>query len=123
MNCYKHTDRQALAVCRECGKATCQECCSDTGHGIACSQTCADQLRDSYRLRTQMQQSVGIGARPPMPASVTTYAFFGLILLITGVYLSLTRPGLDFLTFAMAAAFFVMAGVTYRSHRSACRSC
>ena len=123
MNCYKHADQQAVGVCRECGKATCRECCDDTGHGIACSQTCAEQLRDSYQLRTRMQQSFDIGGQPPMPASVITYAFFGLILLATGVYLSLTRPGLDFLTFAMAAAFFVMAGVTYKRYRSNCQSC
>jgi hypothetical protein len=70
-----------------------------------------------------MQQILGIGAQPPMPASVPTYTFFGLILLTTGVYLSLTRPDPDFLTFATAAAFFIMAGVTYKRYRIACTGC
>jgi hypothetical protein len=123
MNCYRHADRSAVAVCRNCGKAACGACCDETARGVACSQTCADEIRDSYRLKQRLKQSFGIGAPPPMPASVPTYTFFGLILLITGVYLSLTRPGLDFLTFGLAAAFFVMAGATYRNYRTACQSC
>ncbi|MCH8073343.1 MAG: hypothetical protein IIA09_15495 [Proteobacteria bacterium] len=58
-----------------------------------------------------------------MPASVPTYFFFGLILLVTGVYLSFVRPGIDFLTLAMAAAFFVMSAVTYKRFRNSCPTC
>jgi len=58
-----------------------------------------------------------------MPASVPTYFFFGLILLLTGLYLSISRPGIDFLTLAMAAAFFVMSAVTYRRFRNSCPTC
>jgi hypothetical protein len=58
-----------------------------------------------------------------MPASVPTYFFFGLILLLTGVYLSFVRPGIDFLTLAMAAAFFVMSAVTHRRFRNSCPTC
>lgn len=58
-----------------------------------------------------------------MPASIPTYFFFGLILVMTGTYLSFTRPGIDFLTLAMAAAFFVMSGVTYKRYRDTCLTC
>jgi ABC-type multidrug transport system permease subunit len=58
-----------------------------------------------------------------MPASVPTYFFFGLILLVTGAYLSFVRPGIDFLTLAMAAAFFVMSAVTYKRFRKSCPTC
>jgi hypothetical protein len=58
-----------------------------------------------------------------MPASVPTYFFFGLILLVTGSYLSLVRPGIDYMTLAMSAAFFVMSAVTYRRFRAGCSTC
>ncbi len=58
-----------------------------------------------------------------MPASVPTYFFFGLILVMTGIYLSFTQSGIDFLTLAMAAVFFVMSGVTYKRYRDACLTC
>ena len=123
MHCYQHTNRHAVAVCRNCGKAACPECCNDTGEGVACSTSCADEIRDSYRLQRRLKQSFGIGMQPPMPTSVPTYTFFGLILLVTGIYFSLTRPGLDFLTLALAAVFFVMAGATYRRYRTTCLRC
>jgi hypothetical protein len=64
-----------------------------------------------------------IGSQPPLPSSVPTYFFFGLILLVTGTYLSFVRPGIDFLTLAMAAAFFVMSAVTYKRFRNSCPTC
>jgi hypothetical protein len=70
-----------------------------------------------------MMQSFGVGMRPPLPASVPTYFFFGLILLATGLYLSFTRPEADYLTLAMSAVFFVMAGVTWKRYNDVCSSC
>jgi hypothetical protein len=58
-----------------------------------------------------------------MPASVPTYFFFGLILLATGIYLSFARPDIDYLTLAMSAVFFVMAGVTYKRYNDVCSNC
>jgi ABC-type multidrug transport system permease subunit len=66
---------------------------------------------------------LGIGSQPPLPSSVPTYFFFGLILLVTGTYLSFVQPGIDFLTLAMAAAFFVMSAVTYKRFRNSCPTC
>ena len=59
----------------------------------------------------------------PMPASIPTYFFFGLILLATGIYISFTRPDIDYLTIAVAMVFFVMSGVSYKRYRDACLHC
>ncbi len=123
MHCYRHREDDAVALCQNCGKAACPDCCEDKGQGIACCWTCAEELQQTRRLNERLAQSVGIGSQPPMPASVPTYFFFGLILLVTGTYLSFDRPGIDFLTLAMAAAFFVMAGVTYKRFRNSCPTC
>lgn len=58
-----------------------------------------------------------------MPASISTYLYFGLILMITGIYLSISRPGIDYLTFAMAAAFFIMSAASYKQYRDSCPAC
>jgi hypothetical protein len=123
MRCYRHEDRDAVAICSHCGKATCAECSQDTGQGIACSSSCAHEIADSYLLKERMRQSFGVGAKPPMPASVVTYALFGLILLVVAIYMTYTRTGIDYLTFAMSAAFFVMAGVSWKRYRDTCTSC
>ncbi len=51
------------------------------------------------------------------------YSLFGLILLAVGIFLAYNRPGIDYLTFAMAAAFSVMAATTYKRFRNGCLNC
>ena len=46
MKCYNHPEREAVAVCRACGKAVCKECGLETGNGIACRQSCTDILAE-----------------------------------------------------------------------------
>lgn len=123
MQCFRHQERAAVAVCRHCGKAACPDCCEDTGQGISCSENCAAEIEESFRLETRLRQSFGVGSKPPMPASVLMYGLFGLILLVVGLYFSFSRHTPDFLTLAIAAVFFVMAGVTYKQYRNACLSC
>ncbi len=123
MQCYRHNERHAVAICENCGKATCPDCSDDTGQGIACSSNCTQELQESHQLKQRLKQSLGVGVNPPMPASVPTYFFFGLILLLTGAYLTFTRPGIDFLTISVSAIFFVMSGVSYKRYRDACLTC
>jgi len=123
VNCFRHQDRTAIATCRNCGKAACSECCDDTGHGVACSAACIAELQEEYQLKERLKQSFGVGRKPPMPASIPTYALFGFILLGVAIYLSYTRPGIDYLTLAMSAVFFVMAAASYKRHRDVCLTC
>jgi hypothetical protein len=123
MQCYKHREESAIAICSNCGKAACADCCEDTGHGIACSSDCAGELWDADELKKRQKQGYGLGAKPPIPATVSTYFFFGLILSIVGIYLTVTRPGNEILTFAMAAVFFVMSAGSYKRYRDGCVDC
>ncbi len=123
MQCYRHHERPAIAICRHCGKAACADCSEDTGHGVACNSGCAAELHEAYRLTEQLKHNYGIGRRPPMPASVSTYAFFGVILTSVGAYLSFSRDTVDYLSFAMAAVFFVMSWTSYRNYRQSCSDC
>jgi len=123
MRCYRHNEREAIAVCCHCGKAACTDCSEDTGQGIACCAGCAAEIQDSYQLKERLRQSFGVGSKPPMPSSVLMYALFGLILLAVGIYLTYSRPGVDYLTFAMSAAFFVMSGISFKRYRDTCLTC
>ena len=123
MQCFRHNQRAAVGVCRHCGKATCSDCHDDTGQGIACSPECAAEIQDEYRLTMRLKQSFGIGRTPPMPVSVSMYAFFGVILAAVGAYLTVSRDEFDYLSFAMAAVFFVMSWLSYKRFRDACLTC
>lgn len=123
MQCYRHQERPAIAICRHCGKATCSNCGEDTGHGVACNSGCAAELQNTYRLTTRLKRNYGVGLTPPIPASVSTYAFFGVILAAVGAYLSVSRGTTDYLSFAMAAVFFVMSWSSFRRFRQSCSDC
>ena len=123
MQCFRHQEQVAVAVCCHCGKAACPECCTDTGQGIACSAGCVGEVQDRYLLTTRLKQSFGVGLTPPMPASVSMYALFGLILVVMGTYLSFDRGAFDYLSFAMGAVFFVMSWLSYKRFKDACLMC
>ena len=123
MHCYTHRTKEAVAVCRHCGKAVCADCCEDTGQGIACSRTCAHELEQNRLLTARLKQNYGIGFKPPMPASVPTYFFFGLILLLTSFTIFFNQGRIDILTIAMAAIFFVMALGSYKRYRDNSETC
>ena len=88
-----------------------------------CGAVCKDALLDEALIADRLKQSLGIGSDVRLPVSVVTYALFGLILLGVATYTSVSRQQIDYLTFAMAAVFFVMAGASYRNFRHACRRC
>lgn len=123
MHCYQHPTQQAVAICRHCGKATCSNCCQDSRQGIACSSACAAELQQNDLLMTRLKRTYGIGFSPPMPASVPSYFFFGLILLLTSVYLYFSEARVDYLILAMSAVFFVMAAGSYKRYRDVCVDC
>ena len=45
MLCFYHHDKQAVGLCRYCGKGICSECSVDLGGGLACRNRCEDKVR------------------------------------------------------------------------------
>jgi hypothetical protein len=51
MRCFNHRDKEAIAVCRSCGKGVCADCSVDIGRGIACKTGgCEQSTRDCIDL-------------------------------------------------------------------------
>jgi hypothetical protein len=45
MECFVHTGRAAVGVCKSCGKALCRECADELNEGLACrSDACRRRL-------------------------------------------------------------------------------
>ena len=36
MQCFNHSDRNAVGLCKVCSKGLCHDCVTDLGHGLAC---------------------------------------------------------------------------------------
>jgi|HubBroStandDraft_1064217.scaffolds.fasta_scaffold425520_1 hypothetical protein len=68
MRCFYHEDKQAVGICKSCGKGVCQECAVDFTKGLACRGHCEESVRsiiqkiDEYnknfeRYSEQLEQS------------------------------------------------------------------
>ena len=64
MNCAVHNQSQAVAYCRTCGKALCEECKRDVMGAIYCEPCIAARLQGAAPAATMP------GAAPPAPMSV-----------------------------------------------------
>src|SRR6516164_5258885 len=55
MRCYNHRDRDAVGLCKSCGKGLCDACQTDLGQGLACKNRCEETVR---RLIALVQHNV-----------------------------------------------------------------
>lgn len=51
MKCFNHSDSEAVAVCKACGRAVCPECLQESENGIACSTECTAVLAEQKKLQ------------------------------------------------------------------------
>jgi len=45
MKCFYHPERDAVGVCKSCGKGLCGECAAEVGGKLACKDKCEDQAK------------------------------------------------------------------------------
>src|SRR5207302_6215916 len=45
MKCFYHETRDAIGVCKSCGKGLCRECAVDLDKGLACRGRCEEDAR------------------------------------------------------------------------------
>lgn len=46
MKCFNHADRDAVGICKSCGKGICHECLVEIPDGIACkTESCESRVR------------------------------------------------------------------------------
>jgi hypothetical protein len=45
MRCFVHREQEALAICKQCGKALCSACLVDSPDGVTCSGSCEERLK------------------------------------------------------------------------------
>ena len=44
MICYTHRDKQAVALCKNCYKAVCEECAIPDDNGFTCPEKCHQEI-------------------------------------------------------------------------------
>jgi len=105
MNCFKHQNTPAIAVCRNCFKGVCAECAIPFDDGIACSERCLEKAKTTAQVvaNTVLAQK---GAR------VGRYIAPGIVSLIGILYLGWAVYCNELIGFSGAAgAIFLSAGI------------
>jgi hypothetical protein len=53
MKCFNHPEKDAVVVCKACGKAVCRDCGIKTGNGFVCQQSCTETLAEINELQAR----------------------------------------------------------------------
>jgi hypothetical protein len=113
MKCFNHDTSDAVAVCKNCGKALCHSCAADVGNGIACAGTCEQEVRALNELigrnRAASQKTSGAYYK-----NAIVFVLLALVLLYLAVDAYQTqRTPLLVLTGGTAIVFFLAAFFNY----------
>ena len=68
MNCAVHNQTQAVAYCRTCGKALCEECKRDVMGAIYCEPCIAARLQVATPANAGVPVTQAVPSGPPNPA-------------------------------------------------------
>ena len=119
MKCYTHQDREAVGICKSCGKGLCCECAVDMAKGLACRGQCED---DTARLIALIEQNVQLSplgrnvmgnVRKNTFVQATFLLVAGLLFLLTGLTDDriLELPGLLGMAFLALGAYTLWRGL------------
>ena len=106
MNCHRHTDVPATAVCMHCGHAVCPDCTTTVRRRVACGPDCESELDVQERLTRFTLRSMQLQNQGP--------AYLGVFLIAAGigfffVGVAEDRPSMWGLLFG-AGGLFVLFG-------------
>lgn len=74
MICYYHPDRQAVGICRHCGRGLCAESAVEVGDMLACR----DRHEDQVRLLAMTENRAGKQAGRLSAGLARSAAFYGM---------------------------------------------
>lgn len=93
MHCFNHAEKDAVGICRSCGRGVCLECCHNSGMTfLSCSANCAEkgQAMDEMTEKTEKFYRVGrykTSKQKTIPTSAAIFLLMGFLLLIIPVLL------------------------------------
>jgi hypothetical protein len=108
MRCYYHQEQEAVALCKSCSRGLCPSCAVDVGNGLACRNSCEDEVRSLNRVinrnKTSYEKTSGAYAR-----MAVFYGVLGAVMFVGGVF---DWRGFQWLLMP-AGAIFLLSGVLH----------
>ena len=82
MKCFNHHEKDAVAVCRHCGKALCPDCTVESEHGVSCSGRCERHMGDFNELLNRAEKDA------------QGYRSLGILLIVASIMMAILTMGL-----------------------------
>ena len=115
MRCFRHSQSEAVAICKHCSKGVCPECVDDTGFGVVCSPQCKEEVLSLRAMVERNRRSFSLASK-----SQTRHAALLSLFGVAFVAFSLTERR-DSGSFAFFMVFgvimFVGAALSFLSAR------
>ena len=106
MNCYNHQDRPAVGICKNCNKGLCRDCAVDVGNGLACKDSCEEEVR-AINDMTERGKTAYHKASKAHNRNAIIYGLMGSVFLFWGILVA------AFSDDATAAFFLIPFGVIF----------
>lgn len=114
MKCYLHKNKDAVGTCKACSKGVCEDCCLDVGNGLACKDTCGDEVKAMNELIARSKQLYAIGTQGKVFSSgVIMYFLFAALFGGWGLYSSFATAQPDVFPILMGLGMLAIGIVTY----------
>jgi hypothetical protein len=98
MKCFCHNDRDAVGVCKACGRGLCRDCAADLGRALACKGRCEADARTAVEL-----MDAALAARRRASRTPVGYVALAALLFVLAV--------LDVLRDRKVSALIALAGI------------
>lgn len=117
MRCFNHDAADAVAICKNCGKALCRACAVDVGNGIACPDGCEQEVRSlNELLQRNKTSSQKTGYAYQRNAVVLLLIALGFVYLAFDAFRDNRQP-IFVMTTGSAIIFFLAAFFNYSTSR------
>lgn len=113
MNCFYHSNRAAIGICKHCHKGLCSECATDLDHGLACKEKHEEAVKNINMIINKNTKVYNSASKNTLIAP-TFFLFMGLVFAGFGYFSS---GGMTDLPFVMGVGFIIFAVVVFIQNR------
>lgn len=112
MNCAKHVEEVARAICMGCGAAMCTDCAQRRGNQTehTCSDVCARNVARVHQVRESQLSLSKKGALAGLGAGMLAFLVGSGLIVISSIDIAAGSHPIDYFGMAAGAAF-LLAGV------------
>lgn len=107
MKCFNHSEKEAIAICKNCNKGLCRECAVEVDNGIACKDKCEEEV---IFLNQMLQKNKGIYNKTAQSLYTACFIYLAMGVVFSGFGFYTEIPPLKPFLFIMGG-IMILAGV------------